>query len=187
MIGMRKITKTYTVDGKVFNRPKCRTKGCKNYAQNIGHTNSLGHPTFRHYCIHCHNKRREIFKEKKELVDRRSVPCCAVPGCKKKVIIRGTDNKSNIKFTKYCKEHVCISTTYSIFRKDFCENIDKRLGFKCTTKILIMAQLQVDHIDGNPFNNEPSNLQTLCACCHVYKTHANRDYATPGRKTLKKA
>lgn len=72
---------------------------------------------------------------------------------------------------------------YKKFRKDYCENTDGRLGFKCTTTITMSAMLQVDHIDGNPSNNQPENLQTLCACCHVHKTMTNKDYATPGRKS----
>lgn len=74
---------------------------------------------------------------------------------------------------------------YLHHRKDYCENIDGRLGFVCTTTITMSAMLQVDHIDGNPENNDPSNLQTLCACCHIHKTITNKDYATPGRKALK--
>ena len=32
------------------------------------------------------------------------------------------------------------------------------------------CQLDVDHIDGNHFNNLVENLQTLCANCHRLKT-----------------
>lgn len=37
-------------------------------------------------------------------------------------------------------------------------------------------KLEVDHIDGNPFNNADENLQTLCVECHDMKTygHATR-------------
>jgi len=72
-------------------------------------------------------------------------------------------------------------------RKERCQNKDGRLGFKCKYKIRHSAQLQVDHIDGNPTNNRKKNLQTLCANCHIYKTHMYKDYATPGRKALKYA
>ena len=37
------------------------------------------------------------------------------------------------------------------------------------------VQLDVDHIDGNNKNNDLSNLQTLCANCHRYKTFLNKD------------
>ena len=41
-----------------------------------------------------------------------------------------------------------------MFREEYCENIDGRLGHVCTTTIVIDGQLQVDHIDGNPGNND---------------------------------
>ena len=37
-----------------------------------------------------------------------------------------------------------------------------------------ICQLDVDHIDEDHANNDPSNLQTLCANCHRLKTHLNR-------------
>ena len=75
---------------------------------------------------------------------------------------------------------------YRKHRKEYCENRDKRLGFKCNYKIRFSGQLQVDHINGKPDDDRPKNLQTLCANCHIYKTNMKKDYATPGRKTLKK-
>ena len=38
------------------------------------------------------------------------------------------------------------------------------------------SQLDVDHIDGNKENNDPSNYQTLCANCHRLKTFLNKDW-----------
>lgn len=73
---------------------------------------------------------------------------------------------------------------YRQHRKDYCENIDGRLGKPCTTTIILLAQLDVDHIDSNPKNDDPENLQTLCKCCHTLKTLINKDYSTPGRKKL---
>lgn len=74
---------------------------------------------------------------------------------------------------------------YLRYRKNYCENHDgSKLGFRCTSTILISAQLDVDHIDGDPSNNDPSNLQTLCKCCHTYKTHESKDWRSPGRKSL---
>ena len=60
---------------------------------------------------------------------------------------------------------------YTAYKKTFCENIDGRLGKKCTTNISHPKELTVDHIDGNHSNDDPGNLQTLCACCHNLKTH----------------
>jgi 5-methylcytosine-specific restriction endonuclease McrA len=42
----------------------------------------------------------------------------------------------------------------------------------------------VDHINGNPSDDRPENLQTLCAMCHTIKTIENGDAKTPGRKIL---
>jgi hypothetical protein len=38
------------------------------------------------------------------------------------------------------------------------------------------CQLDIDHIDGNNQNNEPSNFQVLCANCHRLKTQINKDW-----------
>ena len=69
-------------------------------------------------------------------------------------------------------------------RKEHCENTTGFLGFKCTTTIFWDGMLEVDHKNGDPSDNRPANLQTLCSCCHRYKTKINKDYLTEGRKTL---
>ena len=38
------------------------------------------------------------------------------------------------------------------------------------------VQLDVDHIDGDRANNDPSNLQTLCANCHRIKTFEHMNW-----------
>lgn len=47
---------------------------------------------------------------------------------------------------------------------------------KCGFVAVDPIQLDVDHIDGNPSNNDKSNLQTLCANCHRLKTKQNLDW-----------
>lgn len=98
------------------------------------------------------------------------------------------------------REYVNSKHPYLQWRKSYCENVDGRLGFTCTytppseeqlslmdnVDPSFMGWLHVDHIDANSDNNEVSNLQTLCACCHTVKTAMNKDYESPGRKTLKK-
>lgn len=51
----------------------------------------------------------------------------------------------------------------------------------CPFVALDSCQLDVDHIDGNHSNNDPSNLQTLCANCHRLKTKLNQDGAYSGQ------
>lgn len=49
---------------------------------------------------------------------------------------------------------------YTRHKKSACENV------VCTATILAPCQLDVHHKDGNHSNNDPSNLETLCANCH---------------------
>ena len=40
----------------------------------------------------------------------------------------------------------------------------------------LFGVLEVDHKDGDHFNNDPKNLETLCSDEHGYKTQKNKDY-----------
>ena len=63
-------------------------------------------------------------------------------GCRK------AHNKQNRKY----------KNPYKQYKEDTCT----RCGFEAEDR----AQLDVHHIDGNHFNNDPTNLTTLCANCH---------------------
>ena len=67
----------------------------------------------------------------------------------------------------------------SPIKKDYCENKDGRFGFKCYAKGRKMPSLMLDldHIDGDHHNNKVSNFQTLCKCCHAFKTKMYGDGA----------
>ena len=129
------------------------------------------------------------------------LPKCEVSNCDKNA--HNTNTTLNPKYPKssgvakefggdgyVCGKHHFIKYglggwDYRIHRKDFCENEDGRLGFKCTTTIIDPEwQLDTDHINGNPSDNRKENLQTLCKCCHSIKTRDSKDYASPGRKSL---
>ena len=111
---------------------------------------------------------------------------CSVSDCDRKGQHLGTYYKTGEKIGQprrrdKCGKHHFIQYKindweYKVYRKDYCENIDGRLGFKCTTTIIDTSyQLEVDHIDEDHTNNNIENLQTLCACCHRLKTKYYRE------------
>ena len=107
---------------------------------------------------------------------------CIEEGCKRRGQHKGAYLKDGTaKRRSRCHIHHNInikygSGLYMALRKTYCENIDKRLGFKCTTNIIWEGMLDVYHIDGNHSHDVKSNLQTLSKCCHAYKTVINQDW-----------
>ena len=85
-------------------------------------------------------------------------------------------------------DHINSKDAYRKYRLTYCENIDGRFGFVCTTNVVWKGMLDVDHKDEDYLNNEPSNLQTLCKCCHAWKSNdfVKKFGQTAGRKTKKK-
>jgi len=133
-------------------------------------------------------------------------PKCCVEGCTVSGQFMGHYRVDGSPlFRKYCYPHhserqaekkglsvnqwVNAQHRYKRHRKDYCENAHGEhagwLHFVCTTKIVMPhLQLDTDHIDGDPTNDEPDNLMTLCKCCHAIKTNLFSDYKTKGRKRL---
>lgn len=113
-------------------------------------------------------------------------PQCGYPGCDSPVTWVKKYSEERVLYRYVCEAHHRKSWHPSLkHRKDYCENRDGRLGYTCTTNVIWTGMLDVDHINGDPSDNRFENFQTLCKCCHAYKTHRNRDSRTPGRKTLK--
>lgn len=65
---------------------------------------------------------------------------------------------------------------YRQHKKDCCEKCGFVPQHKC--------QLDVDHINGIHEDNDPSNLQTLCANCHRLKTWQDKNIETLERVKL---
>lgn len=114
-----------------------------------------------------------------------TAPKCSIPDCDNYCHNMGYGN-----YRKVCRTHHDIKFNvrgkgYKKHRKNYCENEEGYLGYYCTSSIVDPRyQLDVDHIDGDPSNNELNNLMTLCKCCHSLKTIMFRDFETPGRKAL---
>jgi len=113
---------------------------------------------------------------------------CIMDGCTDLVhCIRTYTNEQGeerISWRKKCWFHHSLTFEGVYIKKDYCENRDGRLGFVCDATIRYHGQLEEDHIDGNPTNDDPANKQTLCGLCHPYKTWKNKDGQTLGRKRL---
>ena len=85
--------------------------------------------------------------------------------CGKQVRARGRATSGEQIFDTRCWSCRC---AYRKHKKESC-------AF-CGFIAIHACQLDVDHIDGDRDNNDPNNLQTLCANCHRLKTHVNKDH-----------
>jgi len=105
------------------------------------------------------------------------------PICKKMNCGEPADNAGYGRYHKYCSKHHRENyqnknggQKYKQYRKDYCENIDGRLGFVCTATIVdVRWQLETDHRDGDKNNNSKENMQTFCANCHRVKTKMKKE------------
>lgn len=87
-------------------------------------------------------------------------PMC---GCGNKAISTGIDPQGRQNYKNRCR--TCIRRAQSL-KKAFCE--------KCGARPESSRDLHADHIDMDPSNNSPSNVQTLCVRCHVLKTNLEK-------------
>jgi hypothetical protein len=161
-------------------RPRCTHRGCNEPGQIVGTYRKDGYPLFRKLCSIHHSKKtakRHGMKSLAEVVAAKQGMTVAEYSYS---LLKRRADKEGMTVVDYINS----KHPYRKHRKSYCENRDGRLGFKCRYKILHSAQLEVDHINGNPKDHREKNLQTLCNNCHCYKTHMNKDYATPGRKAL---
>ena len=156
--------------------PTCKTRLCKKQCHYMGtYSKGTGYPIFRKYCSMHHSRRIKNYKKKIQKLDNRTRPTCEYKACRQKATLLGSDIGGKLKYSVCCKDHH-FKKPYLMYRKDYCENIDGRLGFKCTTTIIDYKwQNHVDHIDEVHTNDDPDNLQTLCGCCHAVKTKYFRE------------
>ena len=66
-----------------------------------------------------------------------------------------------------------------------CSNQDGRLGFSCPMDYEkaphAIGITELDHIDGNRYNNTSDNIQELCNACHVHKGKLSGDLSKQNR------
>lgn len=117
-------------------------------------------------------------------------PICVNHGCSNLVDHGRKDKYGNKRWRSLCK--ICLEAgqrkrPYPLgvvpFKKGICSNVDGHLGFVCVINWTLVSQLgemhgltELDHKDGNVYNNDPSNIDELCPICHRKKGQLNRDY-----------
>lgn len=102
-------------------------------------------------CCHCN----ELFKPNRKDKQFCSPTCRKLYGKKHKGHSKGNAQNRN-------KRQNLRKSPYRLYKGPQCE--------VCLFMPQHPCQLDVDHIDGNHQNNDPQNLQTLCANCHRLKT-----------------
>jgi hypothetical protein len=129
-----------------------------------------------------------------DVVMKLCLPKCANLGCNNHVSIRSgniADGTAKLRPTcDPCHRGRNKNKNVESFRKGLCSNHDDHFGFPCLTdhsrlgKEMVKGSFHIDHIDGNRFNNEPDNLQELCAHCHQEKGIRNGDFCKPRMRRI---
>ena len=123
-----------------------------------------------------------------------SIPKCVNPGCNNESACRNWGNWSFKSECNRCmiarKENRYIlrdgqkyivdregkEIGVIIHKKDYCENHDGHLGFTCPVPHDnwdgggFESGLDLDHKDGDHYNNTPENVKTYCKICHNKKS-----------------
>ena len=69
------------------------------------------------------------------------------------------------------------------YKRHTCSNHTAHLGWECPTDFTKIPEgtrglTEIDHKDGNPWNNTLDNVQELCVMCHRIKTMRDQNYLT---------
>ena len=115
------------------------------------------------------------------------IPICINEGCENNVAIRHWSAQGDPSLRTECSRCADARTKnktiegVTFHKKNFCENKDGILGFKCPMDNTRYHEFpsdvyHMDHIDGNHHNNSLTNLKTLCAICHTRKGKESGDF-----------
>lgn len=145
-------------------------------------------------------RKHSIFKKKmykpksknKEFLEKwnqtgNTIPKCINQGCNKYVSIRHWSAQGNPSLKTECSR--CSNVRIkgktidgiTFHKKKYCENKDSILGFKCPMNSKRYSEFpsdiyDMDHLDGNHYNNVTGNLVTICKVCHARKGKENGDF-----------
>jgi hypothetical protein len=115
-------------------------------------------------------------------------PICINHGCNEPVAYSRQNYDGSYRWRPHCSH--CQAASYgkwphrpkvNPFKKGKCSNQKGHLGFVCPTRFKLLPPnakgiTEIDHIDGDHTNNDPSNLQELCVICHKIKGQLAGDF-----------
>jgi hypothetical protein len=115
------------------------------------------------------------------------IPNCINGGCTKSVAIRHWSAQGDPSLKSECSRCSTARITnkkldgITFHKKNYCENKDSILGFKCPMDPARYSEFptdiyHMDHVDGNHNNNVATNVKTFCAICHTRKGHESGDF-----------
>lgn len=169
----QQVSRTLITSGKHKGLPKCIVKGCNNPGQHMGVRRKDGTVVRRAKCAEHHmtdiaeKKGMTLKQYQKFLLKRRATRAgMTVAQFLRQQLLKSAKRAGFDSITDYLNS----KHKYRANRLDYCENTDGRLGFVCTTTITDKCMLEVDHINNVHKDNRSANHQTLCSCCHRYKT-----------------
>jgi hypothetical protein len=123
------------------------------------------------------SKRRWVHRLSNVDVEARTAICAECGPVKVRLKSAGSNGRRRWRCNEYLKdERNTRMRVYRVYKEDTCSSC----GFIPDHPV----QLDVDHIDGVHDNDDPTNLQTLCANCHRLKTYiqkwkSNRRFSEP--------
>lgn len=137
-----------------------------------------GTPSYRDRCDRCRYVRSEASKEARKQkwhapTDAHTRPLCACGNLTMKRMPLA-DSLGTARYHTVCS--ACQGYNRRYARREYRHGQDLSFCSACGHKAYDSCQMDVDHIDGNSKNHEPSNLQVLCASCHRLKTRLEQNH-----------
>ncbi len=120
--------------------------------------------------------------KQKFFAEGNQLPTCINNGCNNPVQVREWKYwsfKSECSACAAARKKGVVREGVVQHKKSYCENYDGHLGFTCPVPrdgwIGFGNSLDLDHLDGDHYNNIPSNVKTYCKLCHGRKSLENGD------------
>jgi hypothetical protein len=120
--------------------------------------------------------------KQKFFAEGHQLPICINEGCLNYVAVREWKYwsfKSECSSCAYFRKKGLVKPGVKQHKKAYCENYDGHLGFLCPVPKEnwkgFESSLDLDHLDGNHYNNVIENVKTYCKLCHGKKSLNNGD------------